>query len=80
MSKALAKLSQGIAALLIAAVRLYQFTLGVLLPLSCRFEPSCSNYALEALRRYGPGRGAALAAWRILRCNPFNAGGYDPVP
>lgn len=48
--------------------------------MSCRFEPSCSRYALEALRRHGPFRGTLLAVWRVLRCNPFNAGGYDPVP
>jgi len=69
-----------LAALMVGVVRVYQHTLGPLLPLSCRFEPSCSHYALEAIRRHGPWRGAALAAWRVLRCNPFHAGGYDPVP
>ncbi|MGF1527725.1 MAG: membrane protein insertion efficiency factor YidD [Candidatus Competibacterales bacterium] len=46
----------------------------------CRFEPSCSAYALEALRRFGVWRGGALTLWRLLRCHPFCPGGYDPVP
>ena len=46
----------------------------------CRFTPTCSAYALEALREWGAIRGSALAVWRILRCNPFGKGGYDPVP
>jgi hypothetical protein len=78
------KLKRGInaaaQALIVAFIRTYQCTLGPLMPLSCRFEPSCSRYALEAVRKHGPWRGSAMAAWRILRCNPFNAGGYDPVP
>ncbi len=73
-------INRAFAALFIGAVRIYQHTLGPLMPLACRYEPSCSRYAVEALRRYGPWRGAALAAVRILRCNPFHAGGYDPVP
>ena len=67
-------------ALIVAFIRPYQFTLGPLMPMSCRFEPSCSRYALEAVRKHGPWRGSALAALRIIRCNPLNAGGYDPVP
>jgi len=65
---------------LIGLIKVYQHTLGPLMPMSCRFEPSCSRYAVEALRRHGPFRGTLLAVWRVLRCNPFNAGGYDPVP
>ncbi|PZS29599.1 MAG: membrane protein insertion efficiency factor YidD [Pseudonocardiales bacterium] len=49
-------------------------------PSTCRFAPSCSSYALEALRTRGPVVGLALAVWRVLRCHPFNPGGYDPVP
>jgi hypothetical protein len=49
-------------------------------PRVCKYEPSCSRYAEEAIRRYGPLRGTALAAWRLLRCNPLSRGGYDPVP
>jgi putative membrane protein insertion efficiency factor len=46
----------------------------------CRYEPTCSAYAAEAVRRFGAGRGLLLAAWRLLRCNPFSHGGFDPVP
>ncbi len=68
------------AAVLVGAVRVYQCSLSPLLGADCRFAPSCSCYAVEALRRHGAARGAALAAWRVLRCNPWNEGGYDPVP
>ncbi len=47
---------------------------------TCRFVPTCSQYAFEAVERYGAFRGGCMAVWRILRCNPFNPGGYDPVP
>ncbi len=47
---------------------------------SCRFHPTCSHYALEAISLHGPGRGSLLAAWRVLRCQPFCRGGFDPVP
>ena len=63
---------------LIALVRLYQITLSPLLGKNCRFEPSCSKYFIQAVRKYGAIRGSLLGAWRILRCNPFCAGGYDP--
>jgi len=61
-------------------VRAYQIVLGPILPASCRYTPTCSVYALEALERHGPWRGGALAVRRILRCHPFHPGGYDPVP
>lgn len=61
-------------------IRAYQLTLGSALPRSCRFHPSCSQYALEAVIIHGPGRGTLLAVKRILRCHPLNPGGYDPVP
>ncbi len=67
-------------ALLALAVRLYQLVLRPLFPPACRFEPSCSAYAIGALRTHGALRGLALAAWRILRCNPWGGAGYDPVP
>jgi uncharacterized protein len=54
-------------------------TVGRLLPDACRFTPSCSHYAVEAVQRRGPILGTALATWRILRCNPLSKGGYDPV-
>ena len=61
-------------------VHTYQWTLRPLLGTQCRFQPSCSCYALEALARHGALRGSWLAAHRILRCNPWHPGGFDPVP
>lgn len=61
-------------------VRFYQVVLGPLLPAACRYVPSCSVYALEALERHGPWRGGWMAVRRIVRCHPFRPGGYDPVP
>jgi len=66
--------------LLILSVRAYQVALGPLLPSSCRYYPSCSAYAIEALERHGAVRGSWLSVRRILRCHPFRPGGYDPVP
>ena len=65
---------------LILVVRAYRAVLGPLLGGACRFHPSCSHYAIEAIERHGAGRGAWLAAKRLLRCRPFAMGGYDPVP
>jgi putative membrane protein insertion efficiency factor len=65
---------------LAGAVRAYQLTLAPLFGGQCRFTPSCSAYAIEALGTHGAARGAALAAWRVLRCSPLCAGGHDPVP
>ena len=69
-----------IARLLILVARGWQLGPSVLLPPSCRYSPSCSAYAIEALRRYGAARGGWLAARRILRCHPWGGHGYDPVP
>jgi hypothetical protein len=69
-----------LAAVLVAAVRAYQLVLRPVLGAHCRFEPSCSHYAVQALSRHGAVRGSWLAAVRILRCNPWHPGGYDPVP
>jgi uncharacterized protein len=66
--------------ILARGVRLYQFLLRPVLGPNCRFEPSCSDYAIQALSRHGALRGGGLAAWRILRCNPWHPGGVDPVP
>jgi len=66
--------------LLQALIRAYQLLLSPMLGGQCRFIPSCSQYAAEAIRRHGALRGSRLALWRILRCQPFSAGGYDPVP
>jgi putative membrane protein insertion efficiency factor len=67
-------------ALLIGALRIYQYLFRPLLGANCRFYPSCSDYALEALTRHGALRGAWLAIRRVGRCHPWHAGGYDPVP
>ena len=58
----------------------YRQLISPLFPPTCRFEPTCSRYAIEAIERFGPIKGSALAASRIVRCNPFVPGGYDPVP
>lgn len=63
-----------------APIRLYQRWLSPLKPAMCRFHPTCSQYALEAILAHGVLRGSFLALWRILRCNPLVRGGYDPVP
>lgn len=67
-------------ALLTSPIRLYQRLLSPLLGPRCRFHPSCSHYAIEAIERHGAVRGGWLAARRITRCHPLNEGGFDPVP
>jgi putative membrane protein insertion efficiency factor len=64
---------------LIACVRGYQTVVSPLLPRRCKYYPSCSQYAVDAVREYGAARGVVLAVWRLLRCNPLSYGGYDPV-
>jgi putative membrane protein insertion efficiency factor len=66
--------------MLSGAVRVYQLTLRPVIGAHCRFYPSCSAYAREAISTHGALRGSQLAAGRVLRCHPFNPGGYDPVP
>ena len=66
--------------LLIGVVGLYRLTISPLLPPTCRFHPSCSAYGLESLKVHGAAKGTLLTAWRVLRCNPWNLGGLDPVP
>ena len=61
-------------------IRVYRRVIAPLKPPMCRFHPTCSAYALEALERHGVLRGTALTTWRLLRCQPFCKGGYDPVP
>jgi uncharacterized protein len=65
--------------LLLAPIRFYQRRVSPLLPRHCKYHPTCSAYATQAIREFGAARGSVLAAWRILRCNPFSHGGYDPV-
>jgi putative membrane protein insertion efficiency factor len=67
-----------IARLLIGTIRLYQSTARWRLPV-CRFTPTCSQYAVEAIQKHGVLRGVGLAAWRVCRCHPLSRGGYDPV-
>jgi putative membrane protein insertion efficiency factor len=61
-------------------IRLYQSTISQVTPPSCRFTPTCSHYAIEAIERFGLLKGSWMTAKRLARCNPFNKGGYDPVP
>lgn len=63
-----------------AVLRFYKAAVSPLLPRACRYEPTCSVYAREAIERYGFARGARLAVKRLLRCHPFRPGGFDPVP
>jgi putative membrane protein insertion efficiency factor len=66
---------------LLALIRLYQLTFSRLMPQgSCRFYPTCSHYGYQAIYRHGLFKGGWLATWRVLRCQPFSRGGYDPVP
>jgi len=71
---------QAMNTILIRMIRFYQKRISTHTRSSCRFVPTCSEYAVTALRRFGTVKGLRLAVWRILRCNPFGKGGYDPVP
>jgi putative membrane protein insertion efficiency factor len=66
-------------AVAVAPIRFYQVVISPGLPRRCKYEPTCSRYAVQAIRRYGILRGSVLAVWRLLRCNPWSHGGYDPV-
>ena len=63
----------------IGLVWAYRLTFGAFFPATCKYEPSCSEYAIQALRKHGLVKGSALAGWRLLRCNPWSHGGHDPV-
>ena len=67
------------AALLLWFIKFYQKRISPILGANCRFRPSCSQYTLEAVEKYGFIKGSLLGTWRIMRCNPFNSGGFDPV-
>lgn len=69
----------GLRSVALAPLILYSRLISPALPRRCRYEPTCSAYAIQAVKRFGVLRGAVLAAWRLLRCNPFSDGGYDPV-
>jgi putative membrane protein insertion efficiency factor len=66
--------------LALGLIKFYQNTVSKVLPNACRFQPTCSHYGFEAIKKYGFARGSWLTAKRIARCNPFSKGGYDPVP
>ena len=66
-------------ALLLLPIRFYQRFISPAIPNRCKYYPSCSQYAVDAIRAHGAARGAVLAGWRLLRCNPWSDGGYDPV-
>lgn len=66
--------------LFLALIGAYRRWISPAMPRRCRYEPTCSSYAAESIRRFGVLRGTLLATWRILRCNPFSHGGFDPVP
>jgi putative membrane protein insertion efficiency factor len=72
----IARFARGVA---IAPIVLYQRLISPAIPRRCKYEPTCSRYAVEAIREFGVLRGPVLAAWRVLRCNPWSYGGYDPV-
>lgn len=65
--------------IVIWTIRVYKRFISPLFPPSCKFSPTCSQYAIEAIERYGMLKGCFLGAWRLLRCNPFSRGGFDPV-
>jgi putative membrane protein insertion efficiency factor len=65
---------------LVVVIRAYQYFISPMLGARCKYYPSCSAYTLEAIKVHGPLKGVGLGAWRILRCNPFSNGGFDPVP
>lgn len=64
---------------LVEVLRFYKLAISPFLPPACRFTPTCSEYAAEAIQKYGAVRGSLMAAWRVCRCQPFARGGYDPV-
>jgi putative membrane protein insertion efficiency factor len=76
----LAWIDRAVRFLAIVPIRIYQYLLSPILPPSCRYVPSCSQYAIDAILKHGIFKGSYLAVRRILRCHPFHAGGYDPVP
>ena len=79
-SRAVPGIGKGINRLVIFLIRFYQVSLRFFFPPACRFHPSCSEYAIEAFRKFGPIKGGWLSVKRLSRCHPFNPGGFDPLP
>lgn len=73
-------MKRAIRSAVLGLLRAYKWALSPVLPPACRYVPTCSEYAMEAVDRYGVLRGGCMAAWRVLRCHPFVKGGFDPVP
>jgi putative membrane protein insertion efficiency factor len=80
MNKVLIVLRQLLILILIIPIKLYKYLLSPILPNACRYYPTCSEYALEALKKHGPIKGLFLATKRLLSCNPWGGSGFDPVP
>lgn len=80
MRRVLRGVSQAVVWLLLLPIVFYQRFITPFTPSACRFTPTCSEYARQALLKHGPIKGTLLAVWRILRCNPWGGSGYDPVP
>jgi len=80
MKKVIAAISKAIGSVMIFLIKIYQWTLSPLIGRACRYTPTCSNYGIEAIRKYGPIKGGWLTLKRILSCNPWGGSGYDPVP
>ena len=80
LRRAVLGIGSGISRLAIFIIRFYEFTLRFFFPPSCRFHPCCSDYGIQALRRFGPLKGGWLSVKRLSRCHPFNPGGFDPLP
>ncbi len=78
--KVISFLKKVLSLFLIGIIKFYQLFVSPVLPSSCRFYPTCSNYSIQAIKRFGPVKGGYLSVRRVLRCNPWNPGGYDPVP
>jgi uncharacterized protein len=79
VKRSLDTLRRALVAVLLAPIRAYQRLISPALPRRCKYEPTCSAYAAQAIRELGIARGTVLAVWRLVRCNPFSHGGYDPL-
>ncbi len=80
MKKITNYVSDFFSSILIGLIKIYQITLSPLIGKACRYTPTCSNYGIEAIKKYGPIKGSFLTIKRILSCNPWGGSGYDPVP